>query len=227
MRRPLRTLALSSPLLLLAPVARAQSPPEPPSNPPSLEVGESAVTVRGAPPGGRFVLFGVAQETEQFLTTIVRREQILTDDDGDGAVIFELGRPVAFTSAWVAVDLASGQAAVAVPEGFPRRELAQAPRTAPATLDRVEVDLLMVDALLIRPWIGAWGRRAGDGGASDADGETNGTIRTALAGMWSVGDSPPVPETLAPGDVLAVIDPHDLGVAVMRLGSQGELETVR
>jgi hypothetical protein len=217
-----RTLSLLVLAYLTLPPLQAQESPAPPATPPVLELGENTVTVRNVPPGGGVVLFGLAHETRQFITTIVRREQILRDADGDGSEVLELAQPLAVTSVWAAVDLQSGAVATVTPAGFPLNEFELRSGAIPAALNRVELDLPMAEVLLVRPGVGAWGRRAGDGGASDRDGDTDGIIRLALAGMWSVGESPPAPERFAPGDIIVVINPQTLGFAVLPVEGPGE-----
>lgn len=164
------------------------------------------------------VIFGFAHETEDYMT-LVRREEILEDTDQDGIYELDLGRPVPFASVWVAIDLATGESAFAAPEGLPVRELSIAPKLIPATLDRLDVPLSMAEVLLVRPATGAWGLRVGDGGASDEDGSQDGTLRAALASLWSVGDSPAPPGKVATGDVVVVLEPQTLNLLIVRLGA--------
>ena len=59
---------------------------------PVISFSPQAVAASGLTPGGKVVWFGVAREISQRTATLVRREEIVTDDDKDGAVRLELGR---------------------------------------------------------------------------------------------------------------------------------------
>lgn len=187
---------------------------------PAITFEASGVTVSGLTPRGRGVLFSVAREVERYATTVVRREEILADEDGDGTASLALEKEVPFKSVWIAVDLESGESVAAAPAGFPLREAELPPRAIPAALNRLDLERKLVHLLLVRPKTGAWGLRVGDGGASDDDGRADGTLRARLGRFWSVGDTPPPPERLAPGDVLLVIDQETLEHIALRLRSQ-------
>ena len=75
-------------------------------------------------------------------------------------------------------------------------------------------------SLLVRPGVGAWQLRVGDGGASDEDGEPDGTLRAALSSLTPVKEGgPPPPERFSPRDVLLVIDPERMESAAVRIGA--------
>src|SRR4051812_12861939 len=108
--------------LALPALAFAQPPSSPPG--PAITFDQSSVSVAGVSPKGQAVLFSVAREVAEVdVATVVRRSQVLPDDDGDGVVKLDLGRDVPFRSVWVAVDLATGQVAAAAPEGYPLRRV--------------------------------------------------------------------------------------------------------
>ena len=109
-------------LLALPALVLAQPPSGPPG--PAITFDKSSVSVKGIGAKGQTVLFSVAREVaEDDVATVVRRSQVLPDDDGDGVVTLDLGRDVPLRSIWVAVDLATGQAAAAAPEGYPLRRV--------------------------------------------------------------------------------------------------------
>jgi hypothetical protein len=81
--------------LVLPVIALAQPPSGSPG--PAITFDKSSVSVAGVSPKGQAVLFGVAREiAEDDVATVVRRSQVLPDDDGDGAVKLDLGRDVPF-----------------------------------------------------------------------------------------------------------------------------------
>jgi hypothetical protein len=189
---------------------------------PVISFASEAVTVSGLTPGGKVVWFSVAREISERLATIVRREKIAADEDNDGTVLFEIGRKVPFQSIWVAVDLATGTAAVAVPEGNSLRSV-PLPAQSMGRGEGAEPDWLQdtrgyVEILLVRPGQGAWGATVGDGGKDDDDGAYDGRLRAALPHLRGVGPSPPAaPERFKAGDVVLVIDPNLMEVSAHQL----------
>lgn len=211
-----RLVSLGTLVVLLAVVpVDAQAPPTAPE--PTIELAESAIVVRTGTPGARVVLFGFAHRERNFITTVMRHEEILDDFDQDGVVALELAEPLPGSGVWVAVDLGSGRSAVAATPGLILREISLPKRWIADSLDRLDLELPMAEFLLVRPTVGAWGLRAGDGGASDEDGQPDGRLRAALAGMWNLGDSPLPPQRLQPGDVVVVVEPQSLRFTLVRL----------
>src|SRR5918992_2846957 len=191
---------------------------------PVITLTGEAVEASGMTPGGKVVWFGVAREISEHTATIKRRERIATDDDKNGAVRLDLGRPVPFQSIWVAVDLATGASAVAVPKGYPLRLLElpgnSAGRGGGGQPDWVEDGRGFVEILLVRPGEGgrAWGATVGDGGEVDDDGAYDGRLVASLARLRAVGSSSlSAPERFSPRDVLVIIDPNRMEVGVRQL----------
>jgi hypothetical protein len=179
---------------------------------PTLVFEPSAVVASGITPKGKVVWFSVAREIEDYAATVVRRDQVVEDDDGDGKVRLEVGKPVPVQSVWIAVDLASGAYAVAAPEGSRAAELPQAGRNPgrgeAGKPEWVEVDRRYLELAVVRPGLGAWALTLGDGGESDADGTADGSLTASLARMRSLGASPAAPDRFSPRDVVAVVDPN-------------------
>lgn len=198
-------------LLLAAPLAAAA--------PPEITFESSAVVARGISPKGQAVWFSVAREISRQSTRVVPRQEVLTDEDGDGTVRLELDREVPLRSIWFAVDLATGETGVATPEGFPLLEVELPGEAIPAALNGLELRRRFAHLLLVRPGVGAWQLRVGDGGESDEDGEPDGTLRAALSSLSPLQEGgPPPPERFSPKDVLLVIDPERMESASVRIG---------
>jgi hypothetical protein len=170
--------------LLLPALAAAQPPSGAPA--PAITFQKTVVAVAGITPKGQALLFGVAREiAADDVATLVRRSQVLTDDDGDGTVSLDLGEEVPFRSLWVAVDLATGQVTAAAPAGYPLRLVSwrgQGIVRSSARADRVEDACTFAEVLLVRPGVGAWQLTVGDGSSSDDDGAADGRIAAALGG---------------------------------------------
>jgi hypothetical protein len=208
-------------LSLLLPAAALAQPSTAPS--PVLTFQKSAVTVAGVSPRGQAVLFGEAREiAEDDVATLVRRSQVLTDDDGDGTVTLDLGRDVPFRSVWVAVDLATGQVAVAAPEGYPLRRVSWRGvgiARGNSHSDRVEDARTFAEVLLVRPGVGAWQLTVGDGSEGDDDGAADGKIAVALDHMTPVAGTAPPPVRFDPRDVVVLIDPNRMELTVVQAGN--------
>ena len=199
-------------LLLLATPLAAAAPPE-------ITFEPDAVVARGVSPKGQAVWFGVAREISRQATNVVPRHEILADDDGDGTVRLELDGEVPLRSIWFAVDLATGETGVATPEGFPLLEIDLPGEAIPAALNRLELQRRFAYLLLVRPGVGVWQLRIGDGGESDEDGEPDGALRAALSSLTPLQEGgPPPPERFSPRDVLLVIDPERMESASVRIG---------
>jgi len=199
--------------LTLAAVALAALPPAVHAAPVTLTFEAEAVVASGVAPGGKIAWFSVAREAHPYVSRVVRRETVLTDDDGDGAVRFELEGPVPVESVWMAVDLADGSLAVAAPEGTSFRELPFDPRVlrqeAPGIVRQLRDGRVYLEAFLVRPGAGAWGTTLGDGGETDDDATVDGAVQASLAALRPVGDTGAAsPDHLAPGDVVALVDPN-------------------
>jgi len=198
-------------VLLAAPLAAAA--------PPEISFEPDAVVASGISPKGQAVWFSVAREISRQSTNIVPRHAIGADEDGDGVVRLELGQEVPLRSIWFAVDLATGETGVAVPEGFPLLEMDLPGEAIPAALNRLDLQRRFAYLVLVRPGVGAWQLRVGDGGASDEDGEPDGTLRASLSRLTPVEEGgPTAPERFSPRDVLLVIDPERMESATVRIG---------
>lgn len=217
-RRRARAAFVLTVIGLAAPRAPAAAEPAP-----TIELGESAVTVHVPPPGRRAMIFGFGHEVRNHITTLVRWEQVLSAPDAAGALRLELERPLPPASMWAAVDASTGQVGKAMPPGVVARELPHPPRHILPGATTIDLELPMAEVLLVRHGgrFGVWGLRAGDGGASDVDGEQNGIIRIALSDMWPIADSGEPPAEVSGGDVLLILNPMDLGFCSLRIAAAG------
>ena len=193
----------------------------PQSSPPlTVEVGETSVIVRGAPPDSRLLLFSLAQEIEHYLTTLTRREVLLTSEGVEAIAVFRPDRPVAPQSIWAAVELDSGRVAVAVAPGLPSPDLSLPSGSTLPIGDSLTLELREVEIVVIRPGVGAWTDAISDGGVRDLDREADGRLRAGLETLRTIQGAPP-PEALATGDVVLAIDPVRLRYAVLTPQSRG------
>lgn len=179
---------------------------------------EGAVVVDGVAAGGRLVLSGAATGREGFQRYLFRHEEVLTAD-ATGTARLELDRPLPADSVWFAVDLASGELAVAAPEGTELREVPVPARALRQALDGLDEERRYLYVLVVRPTpaaaaeeaAAAWTGAIGDGAPSDGDGRQDGRVSALLAELEPLAaEGPPPPAALAPGFVLVAVDPLTL-----------------
>lgn len=191
---------------------------------PALSFEERAVVASGLHPGGQVAWFGMAREVADDWATLVRREEIVADTDGDGVVRLDLGREVPLQLVWVAVDLTDGRVAVAAPEGFPLRvtssPLRGIGRGQEEAPDYLELDRTSLEAFVVRPGVGAWGVTAGDGGEGDDGPPRDRRVRADLTQLDGIqGNAVPL-ERFQPNDVVILVDPDRLEVVVTELAEE-------
>jgi len=212
-----RRLILFSFVLLLAGSPQAEAAPL------RLTIGSSGVSVTGVTARGSAVLCRITREAdpEDDVPTIHRRFDILTDADGDGTVTQDLGAPVPLRSMWVVVDLASGDFDAAAPDGFRLRRVSWRGRgiqNRPEGHDTVEDMRSFAEVLVVRPGVGAWTLRLGDGGPLDADGAADGRLAAALDAMEPLPDSPAPPAHFQRDDTVLLLDPNAMEMTLVKVG---------
>lgn len=196
----------------------------------SVSLEASAVTVSGLAPGGRAAVLGISRLGVEAIVRVERQDAILQDMDGDGSVSWELpaseGRPPgpAPRSVWLAVDLANGEWAVASPASYPTGDLPLGSGVGLAAWGFIQPGGFL-ELLWVRPGeevsAGVWAGAVGDGGASDADGDQNGSLRVTPGAFVAVESSAPPPPALAAGDVLIAVRPGTLAHGVATVGGEG------
>jgi hypothetical protein len=192
---------------------------------PVIALEEGAVAVSGVTASGRVAWMSIAFERVDLQAHLSRRDLVLDDEDGDGVVRVELEGGVPLSSLFAAVDMATGELAVATPEGSPFREVDFPGRGIGAELRTFEDRRRLLDLLLVRPGggedAGVWSLSLADGGPGDDDGRQDRSLRARTGDFRPVADSPPPPERLAPGDVLIGFDPETLELFSVRLPGGG------
>lgn len=193
-------------LLAAGEVLRAQTPP------PVITLDEAGIIVSDLTPGGAVAVFGACRRSFDYYERRERYLEILHDDDQDGVVRFEVPEGLPWKSAWVAVDLASGERSIAAPEGWPLEEAAfgqavsASPRavvTAPAT----DLELLWVRPDSEAPSI--WTVAASDPNSQQV------TVGPEL--FEPAGGTFSEPDGFAASDVLVAIDTGTLSVYSTRV----------
>jgi len=215
--RCLRCLSFVS-LLVLAAAGPAAAAPF------RLTIGETGLKVSGVTAKGSAVVFGITREVaDDDVTRIQRHLDVLADDDGDGVVSEDLGQPVPRRSMWVAIDLTNGTFDTAAPPSFRLLNVGWRGHGIEHRndgRDQVEDARPFAEILVVRPGVGAWIARLGDGSAGDADGKANGRIAAALDRMQPLGGSPAAPPLFAAGDTVLLLDPNTMEMTVVRVGGK-------
>lgn len=183
------------------------------SAPPTVEVSEVAVSVKGLPPRSVVALIGAAHEPSYYMTRVVSTRELLADADGDGVVRYEPKNGVAFRSIWVAVEVATGNAAVGSRAGFQPLEMNWQAATFGEAVekigDKINVSRDHVNVLVVRRGVGAWAVSARDGGTVDRDGSPNRTLQLDVSKLRPLGSNYGIaPPALIPDDVVAILDPE-------------------
>lgn len=180
----------------------------------------SSLSLSDITPSGRVALFAMSMRQERGMPTLRRFEKVLTDDDGDGSIVFQPGGGVPLRSVWLAVDLTNGSLASASPAGTELNPRAigsdELVRNAQSAAVALRQERLSVDLLLVRPGTGAWILRAREGGSMDGDHTRNGMLTVTFADAEALDTgSGSAPAQLQPGDVVAAIDPSQFDLLTL------------
>lgn len=185
----------------------------------ALTFQPDAVEVSNLTAGGKVVWFGATQEiAEDEVAEIRAYASIAEDADLDGVERIEFPNGVPLHSTWVAVDLQTGVAVSGAPDGYPLRDV----HWQGAGVQNLESGAVITDSrqtgnlLVVRSKVGAWLVEAGDGGPTDLDASSNGSISLEIAALEPLGDTvEAAPEQLAEGDVVAMLDPRRLELTLV------------
>ncbi len=205
--------------LLLAGTAFAQGNSGKPD--PQIAFDDTAVTASGLTPGKTVIWFGVEHAVDASYSGDMTQHYSAGTAAADGTARLDLGRAPVPTSYWVAVDLDSGQFAVAGPNGFPIRKPKKPSRAGLGQGDAPDElldDRPFLMGLMVRPGAGAWSFTGGDGGPRDEDGRNDGHLRFAIDKFDPLPGSPAAPAKLNGQDLWFVIDPLAMEIAVHKGG---------
>jgi hypothetical protein len=71
---------------------------------------------------------------------------------------------------------------------------------------------------VVRPGQTAWERSAGDGGASDEDRTSNGSVAVSIDRFTPIDGASPAPAHFRKGDVLVAVDPYTMQAYALTVG---------
>ncbi|MEA2491578.1 MAG: hypothetical protein QOH21_3370 [Acidobacteriota bacterium] len=191
----------------------------------SVEFQNDTVIIRNVSPGARVAVLSVAREMSQGqppVPRLVRRTEVITDDDRDGVVRLELGKLIPRMAMWAFVDMNTG-ASIALPTpGYepPRLNLSDelVKHDNAGQLKKLDLVYAEVEILLVRPGTGAWRLNAAKYSQLDESKHSEDPIRLDVESMLPVGDSPNAPHSVKPGDVIAIVDLRWMQYGIMEVG---------
>jgi len=193
----------------------------------SVTVTNRRLNIEGVTPGSSVALLSVAHEPAYYMTRVVSRRELLSDDDGDGRIQYEPPNGVAFRSIWIVADLVTGEVTIASPPGFKplqmRQKGAGRGNAVESVANTLDVGRDHVDILVVRPGKGAWAIGVREGRTEDRDGVANGRIRVDLAKLQPLlADFGAAPHGLQPGDVVAILDAERMEYWMMKSEPGGD-----
>jgi hypothetical protein len=183
----------------------------------TVQFSQSTLQISGVSRRGSVVINAALNEsTGRMYGRLNELTKVVSDDDGDGVVTFDLGHPISPRSLWVIVDVTSGSYAVVAPPGSPVIVARHAPtllqKTDVDAADQIAADHVAMSVLWVRPGPSGtvWRVRAADGGSSDEDHRNNGSaIASTVAFATVVGHDKP-PKKLKKDDLILVLDPFEM-----------------
>ncbi len=187
----------------------------------SVTFESSGLVVSGITPGGSVVVKGAARVPMGYYVRIARYYDLLTDSDQDGKVTFAGEIPQ--KSVWAAIDPTSSQFVVGWPQGSPASvvQMQASPMTADTSgnLTGVTFESGLADVLVTRSGGLIWEALVADGGADDADGESDGSVDIPLNALepQNTAIQYSAPLGYQTGDVVVLIDTEELAIQVVKV----------
>jgi hypothetical protein len=184
--------------------------------PPALQLNPAGGRASGLTPGGTSIWFVVSIGELGGMPLWSRFERVVPIDQSG---VSTLDVAPQRRAVWVVVDLASGSYVVSTPGGGAVAELPARGNGFVVGADSQDFNATDLDALLVRPNVGAWTLRAAASGKGDAD-PRPGNLRIRFTDMAKFhGTEMNTPSVVLPSDLLVVVDRTNLRTYV-RLGKE-------
>jgi len=176
-----------------------------------IAISDEHLLIQGLRPGASVALLGAAHERAYYMTRVVSRREILTDDDRDGAIEYKPSSGIAFQSIWIIMDIATGETRVVTPAGYNPIEMTQQGagrgNAVNITGNIFDIGRDHADIIVVRPNEGAWALPVREGGVKDAPVPAIGRSAVPLVKLSPLrpdfGSAPPA---LKNGDAVAIVD---------------------
>jgi len=177
-------------------------------------------------PGGAVVWFGGAHFRDTYLERIFHWGFVEADGDKDGIVAFTRADGIPPGAVLVAVDVATGEVAVAREGGLEWGAVALAgtdqERGSDGSLVAVRLASRSADLLVVRPGVGAWAAHVADGDSRDVDGPGNATVVVSVDSLVRLDPAyAPLTATMN-GDVVVLFNPQTLQYSILLVESESE-----
>jgi hypothetical protein len=179
-----------------------------------------SISITGVSPSARVFVCGYGRHEVAGADSWSRQATITQSTAAGTAEIPIETPPLDLCSIWLIVDLSSGVHVVLSPPGGHPREAAASPLVA-SDLRGVAFHHPAIDAIIVRPPLGAWRAAAVDGRTSDGDGRNDGRTTLGLETLTPIGDTPHGPAVLVPGDIVFAIYQPWMEYAVVQIPAGG------
>ena len=180
-----------------------------------------AISVSGASPSARVFVCGYGSSARLSSVESYSRQAAIVSSTAAGTADVSIETPpLSLCSIWLIVDLSSGAYVVTAPPGGHPRQMTVSPLVA-ADLRGVAFHRPAIDAIIVRPPLGAWSATAVDGRTSDVDGHSDGHVSLGLTTLTPIGDTPHGPNVLVPGDLVFAVYQPWMEYAVVQIPAGG------
>lgn len=177
----------------------------------TLDFGTQTLEIAGMTPGATVYVYGLARESHAWTANIVPRQMRLTDNDLDGAVVWNFEKNVPLRSVWFAVELGSGKRGASAPAAYPAHAIdltsTYVSRNSSGAVEQVSFSGSLIECVVVRPSNGnVWGASVAADGSGNRSTEKGKVafLMSDLAGRH--GTTAPAPAVLDAGDVLFVLN---------------------
>ena len=179
---------------------------------PTIAFSGNTVRVSGVTPGATVVVYAVTFVRIDYGDHVLRFQKALTDDDRDGAVVYDVGRDIPQDGVWVAVDATNGQYAIGTPRfgaGVANPQPLPLHKSAGGLVDLFSFGYPSVEALYIHPGHGVWAVHAYSRGKGDHTAQESVTTVSLADAVSLLPAGESKAKEFAPGGVIIAFDlPH-------------------
>jgi hypothetical protein len=214
--RRLTTIATLLFVIALAATLRAAPPSKM-----AISLSGQTVVVSGAAPGSEVLVFGAFQETIGYTPALGTYQKFVSDDDRDGVVTADFGRPLPHRSVWIALDTRNGDYAFAAPYGY-RFQMNDLPAKAIVKSktgdDALSLAFGSAEILVLRPGGGAWRSVVERGGGNDERDVDDKKLLISISRLKSLRSKGNGPAALLPSDRIIAINPFTLETLIQGVG---------
>lgn len=186
----------------------------------SIALKPFGVEVTNASVSGDVVLFSETVSSATYYPVYCHVALAATADKA-GAVIFSTKHAADPRGVWLAIDVNSGDVAIATPSGGVPAAIvlpdSARGKDASGQIVKLQLPFDIADLLLVRPGEGAWHVTAIDGGPKDEDHTQNGETSMAFDTLSEVKKNGKPPHALKRGDVIVAVEARTFRYTIIRV----------